>query len=511
MRRIHKTGKKTKEILSANKDAMMIVEEVFDYKDYSLKISREEFEVMCGDTFSRIQDPIQQILEKTGIKPEEIDEIEVLGGGVRIPKVRAMIEAKLGKPTSMHMNGDDSMAQGAVFIAANFTANFRVKPVIVQHGPNYQVDVTITDPTVEGSDEEFKKEATLFKKGQNYGSRKKLNLQRATDLNIVLSIPLANGEVYTSTYNVTGVAKELEKKRNSSMKNPRMTLGFSLDFLGFPYVSRAELLLDKEVKKTAADAIDEDDKKEEDKEKEAEKTETKIKVVSRTLEVGTVGTNSQSILHNKAAAKESSAILARFAKYETFLRKNSQTKNKLESLIYKMQEMLENENVIRYATDEEKENLTKTATELDDWMFTDEASAGNHTLYTSKYNEFSGDVRLIEHRMQEDEERPIALADAHKNIDQWETTIKNMNSTRPWLTEEQINEKIAALEIHRQWLEDKVVEQSKRAKNLAPVLRLDDIEGRKKSVQELVYDLRKIKKPKEKKSKTGEANEVPIY
>lgn len=105
----------------------------------------------------------------------------------------------------------------------------------------------------------------------------------------------------------------------------------------------------------------------------------------------------------------------------------------------------------------------------------------------------------------------MALADAHKHIDQWETTIKNMNSTRPWLTEEQINQKLAELEGHRKWLEDKIVEQSSLAKNATPALTLDDIEMRKKSVQELVYSLRKIRKPKEKKKEGDKGSEVPIF
>jgi hypoxia up-regulated 1 len=442
MRRVMKSANKIKEVLSANKEATMIVEEVFDYKDHSLKFTREDFESLCASRFERVKNPIEQALERSGLKLSDIEEIEILGGSVRVPKVKDMIEEKMGKKVFMHMNGDDSMAQGAVFIAANFTSNFRVKPVIVQHGPNYQVDVSIVDPSPVEGEEEFKKEAVLFKSGQSYGSRKKLNLQRASDLKITLSIDQSGGEPYTSTYNVTGVAEELKKKRNENLKNPRMTLGFSLDFLGFPYVSRAELLFDKEVKKSAADEMADDDKKEDKKEdkkdgeKKDEKEEVTIKVISRTLEVGNLGTNSKSMLHDKKAIKDSTSILARFAKYESFLRKNSEEKNKLESLVYKIQEMVDNESIIRYATDEEKENLGKTASELDDWLYSDESSNGNHTIFSNKYNEFSKDVRIIEARLAEDEERPVALADAHKNIDQWETTIKNMNSTRPWLTEE---------------------------------------------------------------------------
>lgn len=437
-----------------------------------------------------------------------------------MPKVREVIEQNVGKKAQMHMNGDDSMAQGAVFIAANFTTNLRVKPIVLNHGPNYQVDVVITDPSKTGSEDEFKKEATLFKSGQNYGSRKKLNIQRATDLLVKLSIPTGNGDSFTTTYNVTGVAKELELKRNQNLKNPRMTLGFSLDFLGFPYVSRAELLFDKEIKKSAADEIDEDDKKkaekkddkqdekkegaeskpEEAKKDESAKEEIITKVITRTLEVGNLGTNSGSMLHDKKAIKESSAILAKFARYEEFLKKNAEQKNKLESLVYKIQEMIENENVIQYANEEEQSELKKSSEQLDEWIYSDEAKVGNHTVFAQKYTEFGKTVRLIEGRIKENEERPIALAEAHKQIDQWETTIKTMNTTRPWLTQEQIDEKVAELEKHRKWLEDKVVEQSERAKNLAPVLTLDMIEKKKNAVQELVYELRRVKKPEDKKN-----------
>lgn len=511
MRRLLKTANKVKEVLSANKDASMIVEEVFDYKDFTVRYSREEFEKLCEKDFARVKNPIEQALQNSGLKPSEIDEIEILGGAVRVPKVREVIEQNVGKKAQMHMNGDDSMAQGAVFIAANFTTNLRVKPIVLNHGPNYQVDVIITDPSKTGTDDEFKKEATLFKSGQNYGSRKKLNIQRASDLEVKLTIPTANGEPFTTTYNVTGVAKELELKRNQNLKNPRMTLGFSLDFLGFPYVSRAELLFDKEIKKSAADEIDEDDKKKNEKKEESEtkteeakkddaaKEEIITKVITRTLEVGNLGTNSNSMLHDKKAIKESSAILAKFARYEEFLKKNAEHKNKLESLVYKIQEMIQNENVIQYANEEEQGDLKKSSEELDEWIYSDEARVGNHTIFSKKYLEFGKTVALIEGRIRESEERPIALAEAHKQIDQWETTIKTMNTTRPWLTQEQIDEKVAELEKHRKWLEDKVVEQSERAKNLAPILTLDMIEKKKNAVQELVFELRRVKKPEDKK------------
>ena len=55
--------------------------------------------------------------------------MEVLGGGVRVPKLQSTLKARLGKglDLSMHLNGDEAMAQGAAFYAANISTRFKVR------------------------------------------------------------------------------------------------------------------------------------------------------------------------------------------------------------------------------------------------------------------------------------------------------------------------------------------------------------------------------------------------
>ena len=53
-----------------------------------------------------------------------------------------------------------------------------------------------------------------------------------------------------------------------------------------------------------------------------------------------------------------------------------------------------------------------------------------------------------------------------------------MRSTREWISKDEIKEAIEELEKNRQWLEDKVVEQSSRDPSLEPVITLEDIESR---------------------------------
>lgn len=58
---------------------------------------------------------------------EDIDQVEVLGGGIRIPKVAELLEAYVKKDLSLHLNGDEAMSFGSSFIATNSSSKFKVK------------------------------------------------------------------------------------------------------------------------------------------------------------------------------------------------------------------------------------------------------------------------------------------------------------------------------------------------------------------------------------------------
>lgn len=190
MRRVLKAANKIKETLSANKETLMMVEEVFDDKDYSVKISREDFEASCKHVFDRVQTPVMELFKKTGTTGADVDHFEIIGGAVRVPVIRRLLEESVGKTTGMHLNGDDSMAMGTAFIAANYTSGVKAKKMYLEHGPNYEVNVKITDPATAGTEDEYVKETTIFNKAHQYASRKKLNLSRATDLEVRLSVPV---------------------------------------------------------------------------------------------------------------------------------------------------------------------------------------------------------------------------------------------------------------------------------------------------------------------------------
>ena len=75
---------------------------------------------------------------------EDIDQVEILGGGVRTPKTLENMEIALGrKDLSTHLNGDEAMCFGSAFIGSNSTTSFKVASVMLTQNPDFDVRMVI--------------------------------------------------------------------------------------------------------------------------------------------------------------------------------------------------------------------------------------------------------------------------------------------------------------------------------------------------------------------------------
>jgi len=97
--RLRKSAKKTKEILSANNFAPVSVEGLHDDVDFRSEIYRDAFEKMAAPVFARCAKPLSDLIEQTGVDMAEVEAVELLGGGTRIPGVVAALTAALGGRT----------------------------------------------------------------------------------------------------------------------------------------------------------------------------------------------------------------------------------------------------------------------------------------------------------------------------------------------------------------------------------------------------------------------------
>ena len=82
-------------------------------KRYRREISREQFEQLIQPIIDRTVGPCRQALKDAGLKPEQIDEVVLVGGSTRIPKVRALVQEMFRRAPHTDLNPDEVVALGA--------------------------------------------------------------------------------------------------------------------------------------------------------------------------------------------------------------------------------------------------------------------------------------------------------------------------------------------------------------------------------------------------------------
>src|ERR1700693_3947436 len=90
-------------------------------KKYQREISLEGFEEMIEPIIDRTGGPCKQALKDAGLKPEQIDEVVLVGGSTRIPKVRALVEEMFRRKPHTDLNPDEVVALGAAVQANIFS------------------------------------------------------------------------------------------------------------------------------------------------------------------------------------------------------------------------------------------------------------------------------------------------------------------------------------------------------------------------------------------------------
>lgn len=87
-------------------------------KHLNIMITRAKFEQLCEDLFKRTVAPLQQALKDSGLGPHQIDEVILVGGSTRIPKVQQMVREFFGKEPNRSVNPDEVVAIGAAIQGA---------------------------------------------------------------------------------------------------------------------------------------------------------------------------------------------------------------------------------------------------------------------------------------------------------------------------------------------------------------------------------------------------------
>ena len=114
VQKLRREVEKAKRSLSATHSARIEIESFFDGEDFSETLTRAKFEELNNDLFRGTLKPVQKVMEDGEMKKNEIDEIVLVGGSTRIPKIQQLVKEYFnGKEPSKGINPDEAVAYGA--------------------------------------------------------------------------------------------------------------------------------------------------------------------------------------------------------------------------------------------------------------------------------------------------------------------------------------------------------------------------------------------------------------
>ena len=114
MRRLRTACERAKRTLSTSAQAYIEIDSLHESVDFNSTISRARFEDMNMDYFKKCMEPVERVLRDSKISKGDVDEIVLVGGSTRIPKIQTMLSDFFGgKELCKSINPDEAVAYGA--------------------------------------------------------------------------------------------------------------------------------------------------------------------------------------------------------------------------------------------------------------------------------------------------------------------------------------------------------------------------------------------------------------
>jgi molecular chaperone DnaK len=198
-------------------------------KHLNLKLTRAKFESLVDDILQRTMGPCKQALADAGVKPSDIDEVVLVGGSTRIPKVQQIVREMFGKEPHKGVNPDEVVAVGAAVQAG--VLGGEVKDVLL-------LDVTPLSLGIETLGGVFTK---LIERNTTIPTRKSEIFSTAADNQTSVEIHVLQGERPMARDNRTLGKFHLVGIPPAPRGIPQIEVTFDIDANGIVNVSAKDL------------------------------------------------------------------------------------------------------------------------------------------------------------------------------------------------------------------------------------------------------------------------------
>ncbi|ODV74033.1 stress-seventy subfamily A protein [Cyberlindnera jadinii NRRL Y-1542] len=124
LRRLRTAAERAKRTLSSSAQASIEIDSLFEGIDFYTSITRARFEELCSEQFRSTLEPVEKVLKDAKLDKSQVDEIVLVGGSTRIPKIQKLVSDFFnGKEPNKSINPDEAVAYGAAVQAAIITGD----------------------------------------------------------------------------------------------------------------------------------------------------------------------------------------------------------------------------------------------------------------------------------------------------------------------------------------------------------------------------------------------------
>ena len=132
IKRLRTSCEIAKRTLSSCTMANIEIDSLYEGVDFFANLTRAKFEDLCSDIFRKTLEPVEKALNDAKLDKSKIDEIVLVGGSTRIPKIQKMLQDFFnGKELNKSINPDEAVAYGAAVQGAILTGDKSVKDILL--------------------------------------------------------------------------------------------------------------------------------------------------------------------------------------------------------------------------------------------------------------------------------------------------------------------------------------------------------------------------------------------
>ena len=233
IRRIKTVSERAKRTLSSSVQTTIELDSIYDGIDLNISLSRAKLESLCSDIFNRILNPIDLVIKDADINKNDIEEIILVGGTTRIPKIQELLSNYFnGKELNKSINPDEAVAYGASIQAAILSGvkDDKLDNLIL-------LDVCPLSLGIETAGGVMK---VLIPRGTQLPTKKTQIFSTATDNQPAVTIQVFEGERHNTEHNNKLGEFQLKGIPPMSRGVPQIVITYDIDVNGILNVSAVE-------------------------------------------------------------------------------------------------------------------------------------------------------------------------------------------------------------------------------------------------------------------------------